>query len=329
MRGSRRLFCVGLISVLILVFLALTGVSQAAEQYPTRTIDIIVPFAPGASVDLSTRVVADFLRREWKVAVNVINKPGGNTIPACLEVDKATPDGYYMFAENQNSASMVLAIFEDLPFKPLNRSLVAMTITAPNIVIVPSGSPIKSLKDLEAEAKKDPETFTWTSLGGTSTQDVTSLQFFKAIGVDVSKTKAIISSGGAIAVTQTAGGHVKMGVGTSSGALAAVKSGLVRPLGITSKTRFPDFPDVPTMIELGYPSIDCTMWVGLSGPPRLPVDVVAKWSAAMKKISKDPKYIEQMGRVGATVRHLDPQELREHILKETANLESLGIKKRK
>jgi tripartite-type tricarboxylate transporter receptor subunit TctC len=329
MRGSKRLFCIGLISALILVFLALTGVSQAEKKYPTRAIDIIVPFAPGASTDLSTRIVADFCKRKWHVPVNVLNKPGGNTIPALLEVYNAAPDGYTMFSENQNSASMLAVIFTDLPFRIMDRTFIAMTITTPLIIIVPSGSAVKSIKDLEAEAKKDPENFTWTSLGGTSTQDVTSLQFLKAIGVDVSKTKPIISTGGSVAVTQTAGGHVKMGVGTSSGALPAIKSGLVKPLGITTKTRFPDLPDVPTFTELGYPSIDCTMWVGVSGPPRLPTDVVEAWTEALREMSKDPKYIEQMTRIGATIRYLGPHELKEFILKEIEDLKTLGLKKKK
>jgi tripartite-type tricarboxylate transporter receptor subunit TctC len=118
-----------------------------------------------------------------------------------------------------------------------------------------------------------------------------------------------------------------MGVGTTSGAIPAIKSGLVRPLGITSKTRYAELPDIPTFTELGYPSIDCTMWVGVSGPPGLSADIAATWSDALREISKDAKYIEQMTRIGATIQYLGPQELRQFVVKEIEGLKRLGVKK--
>lgn len=311
-------FVLSLLSfTLIMMLNGWIGEAQSQPKYPTRAIDIIVPFAPGASTDLVSRITGAYLNKKWGVPVNVINKPGGNTVPACLEVYNAKTDGYTLLADNNPSSSMLPIVVKDLPFKVMDRTFIAMTAITPMIIIVPSTSPIKSVKELEAEAKKSPETFTWTSLGGAGAQDFTSRQFIKAIGIDVMTTKPIMSQGGAQAVTLTAGGHVKMGVGTTSGAIPAISGGMVRPLAITSKTRYPDLPDLPTTAELGYPTVTCLYWMGISGPPNLPSYLVDIWGKALQEMLSDSEVLSKLKNIMAIPFYHNSRETKEYILKET------------
>ena len=328
MKHKGQLLCLSLLVVLASSLIGMGDPAHAQKKYPTRAIDIIVPFGPGAATDISTRIMADFLKRKWHIPVNVINKAGGNGIPACLEVHQSTPDGYTLLADNTNSASMVKAVRKDLPYEVMDRTFIGMTSGAYMIIIVPHASPFKNITDVVENMKKDPGNFTWSSLGGTGTQDVAALQLFKAVGVDVTKTKPIISSGGAQAVTMTAGNNVKMGVGTTGNVLAALDAKTIRLLALTSKTREKRFPDVPTFAELGYPTVDSTYWIGVSGPPKLPLEIVNTWTETLQEMTKDTKYNEQMKNANIMVRYVGPSETRQVILKEVEEMKDLvGTKK--
>ncbi|TRZ51587.1 tripartite tricarboxylate transporter substrate binding protein [bacterium] len=315
----------GIVS-LIFVMISLTGwISsvQCQDKYPTRSIDLIVPFAPGAATDLTARVTAPFLAKKWGVRINVINKSGGNTIPANVELYGAAPDGYTMMLDSQSSVSMLRAALKSLPINQLDRTFVALVSAAPYVIIVHSGSSFKNLKDLANEAKRDPQNFTWGSLGGAGMQDFGARQFFKAIGVDVTKTKPIMAAGGGPVVTLTAGGHLKMGASTSVGVLPAYKAGTVRPLGLSGKIRYPDFPEVPTFDELGYPAITCYFWTGISGPPKLPSYIVKKWNDGLQEVFKDPEFLSLLQKGGGVPFYKNDTEAREYVTKEIAEVNEL------
>lgn len=314
---------------LIIVLVLLGGIRQvqSQEKYPTRAIDIIVPFAPGGATDLSARVLAAYMNKKWGVPVNVINKPGGNTIPACLEVYSARPDGYTLLEDGNASSIMLPVVVRDLPFKVMDRTFIGIFSESSQAITVPSESPFKSLKDLETAAKKDPENFTWTSLGGASTLDYVVRQFLKAIGVDVFKTKPIMSKGAAQAIVLIAAGNVKMGTGSIASSLTAIRAGTARPLAVTSGTRFPDLPEVPTTAELGYPTVTAKDRYGPSGPPKLPSYIVDIWNKAMEEMLKDPETISKMRNIGLIPLYLNSHETIEYVIKKTEEVRELwGLK---
>jgi tripartite-type tricarboxylate transporter receptor subunit TctC len=154
---------------------------QSQEKYPAKPVDLIVGYPPGGATDLAARVLTIYLEKKWGGRVNVINKPGGNAIPAILEVLKARPDGYTLLADVITSYSMLHIALKDVPFKATDRDILAIWGSTPNAWFVPPNSPFKTLKDVEAEAKRDPENFTWTSLGGPSPQDFCMKQFSKPL----------------------------------------------------------------------------------------------------------------------------------------------------
>jgi tripartite-type tricarboxylate transporter receptor subunit TctC len=314
-----------LLTLTFVTFVLSMWVSQAEsqEKYPTRAIEIIVPFSPGGSTDLMARIIAPFMSKKWGVPVNVVNKPGGNTVPACLEVYNARPDGYTMLMDGTPSATLVVAAVKNLPFKIMDRTFIAMIDTCPMLIMVSPNSPFKSLKDLEAEAKRDPEKLTWTSLGGAGNQDLAVRQFLKAIGVDVTKTKPVMSKGGTEPITLTAGGHVKIGSSTVATALPAIGGGMIRPIVVTSKTRMSQLPDVPTTAELGYPTVTSQNWHGISGPPNLPVSIVNIWNKALEEVVQDADAISKMNNIGAISFYHNARETREMVQKEIEEVREL------
>ena len=128
-------------------------------------------------------------------------------------------------------------------------------------------------------------------------------------------------------MTLTAGGHVKMGSSAAGSGLPGIRGGMVRPLAITSKERFPDLPDLVTTAEIGYPSLTSSQWNGVSGPPNLPSSVIEAWNKAVQKAVKDPKFVSQLRNVGSTPFYLNSNETKEYVKKETEDVEkTYGLK---
>ena len=311
----------------VTIFIGRIEQAQSQEKYPTKAIDIIVPFSPGGGVDLECRIVGSYLNRKWGVPVNVINKAGGNTVPANLEVYSSKPDGYTVFGDSLPSSSMLGVVVKNLPFKVLDRTVVAIFAYAQSLLVVPSTSPYKTLDDVIAAVKKDPGNFTWTSLGGASSADYGVRQFFKAIGVDISKTKPVMAQGGAPAIGLVAGGHVILGCNTTSSVLPSFQAGMVRALGITGKNRHPSYPNVPTFEEIGYPDIDVAMWYGISGPPKLPSNIIERWDAALREMLREPEIVSQIDKVGGIPLYLNSADAKKRITKEVEEVDKLwGLK---
>ncbi len=319
MTQGKKKFLLCLLSVfMILVLTGWVEQGHSQQKYPTRPVNLVVGYPPGGASDLTARVLSLYLEKKWGKRINVINKPGGNAIPAVLEVLESTPDGYTLMADIITSYSMLHIALKDVPFKPTDRNILAIWGSTPNAWFVPPQSPFKTLKDVEAEVKRDPGNFTWTSLGGPAPQDFCMKQFFKAIGVDVSKTKPVICKGGAQTIVMTAGGHVKLGFSAIVTTIPAAKAGNVKVVAVTSNTRarWPDFPDIPTTQELGYESITFSGWVGISGPLNLPPFVIETWNKTLQEMTKDPEMVSKMKNVGMEPYYLNSKEARAFVLKE-------------
>lgn len=284
---------------------ALVTAAAAQEKYPTKPVEIIVPFVAGASTDSGTRVMAQALEARWGVPVKVINKPGGNTVPAVTEVMAAKPDGTTVLADNIASSAMLDTVVKNLPYKVTDRTFIATTAYTPMMFIVHTDSPFKTLEDASDALKANAETFTWTSLGGVGAQDMVFRQFAAMNGVDIKKPRAIALKGGAEAVTMTAGGHVTMGTGTFSAIAAPLSAKKLRVLAVAGPERWPLIPDIQTTTEVGAPSVQTLFWIGVSGPPKLPAHIVAAWNEALKAVLADPAVKQKMLNAGLLVSYED------------------------
>ncbi len=317
MHGTRRFFLMSLSFYLLLALIVAIRPVQSQQKYPTRAINLIVPFTPGGSTDMAARAMGPFLTKKWGVPINVVNKPGGNTIPGTFEVYSSPPDGYTMLADGLPMCSLLEVVVKDLPFRVMDRTFIAITLFNPIITISPSSAPYKTLHDLLADAKKDPENFTWDSLGGVSGDDFVGRMVLNAAKIDISKTKPVMSKGGSAAATLVAGGHIKMGHPAIISAWPHIQAATVKVLAVALKERDPLLPDVPTHAELGYPSVYCPFWLGVSGPPKLPSSIVDIWSKAIQEMLKDPEYLALVKKEFFRPFYHGPKEMVEYIRKES------------
>jgi tripartite-type tricarboxylate transporter receptor subunit TctC len=312
-----RFLCLLVISNVGLATFLWAGQAFAADsKYPAKAVDLICPFAPGGTTDMWARITADFLKKKWGVPVNVVNKTGGGGVPGNLEVYKATPDGYTMLVDNQSSCSFLEVSIKDLPFKVMDRTFVAVMAVTPSMVLTSTKNPWKTMKDVEMECKRDPANFTWISTGSAGASDVFWRQFFKAIGVDVNKTKPVITRGVGEGNPMAAGGHVKMASDAAPSAHSFVTGGMLRAVAITGY-RMPDlYPDTLTTAEQGYPTVNNVWWWGISGPPKLPADVEKKWEDTLLELSKDPEYVSKITKSGGVISFQNAAQFRQRVKKE-------------
>lgn len=314
---NRMRFLTGLIFVMVTIMLTGWGKqAQSQDKYPTRAIDIISPISPGGSSDLTARTVAAYMNKKWGIPVNVINKPGGNSVLGCLDVYRAPADGYTLLGDSFAFSTMQAVALKNLPFKVLDRTQIAVINVVYQLLFVGLKSPYKSLKDLVADIRTDPGNFTWSSLGGAGPQDLAVRQLCKAIGVDILKTKPVMTTGGVGPGALVGGGHVKLGAGAPISAMPIIKAGEIRALATTGLDRDPLLPDVPTTAELGYPTVNARHWSGLSGPPNLPSHIVHKLEEVVEEMLKDPEYISRIKKFGTMPFFHNAVSTKEFVMKE-------------
>lgn len=315
----------GLLLAMVVVLGGLASADQVrgAETYPSKAIDIIVPWGPGGATDTSARITADFLKKKWGVAVNVVNKPGGNTVPASLEVYNAPPDGYTVMGESAGGTSILALTVKNLPFKVMDRTFLGIMFVSPNLLVVNAKGPYKTLKDLADDIKKDSAGFVWSSLGGASTPDIAVRQLVNAIGVDFAKTKPVTASSTSHQVVLVAGGHTKLSFSTVTTSLPLIKSGMVKGLGVTGQKRHSEVPDVPTFAELGFPTVSVINWAGITGPPNLPAHVIPAWEKVIQEMVKDPDVIAKLKNVGLEPFYYDSKDSKERVTREIEEFSKL------
>jgi tripartite-type tricarboxylate transporter receptor subunit TctC len=318
-------FAIALASVL---FLSLVY-APAQAAWPEKAIQYVVVFSPGGGSDVFARTVTPFLSRELGVPVNVINKPGGNQIPAINYVRNARPDGYTLIQEQQ--AASALKIMLDIPNADKiirDRTFGPMLGGGASAIVVKGDSPWKTLKDMVNAAKKDPGKFTVWRTGG-SFSDMIHGRFFEFVGVDPSKIKWVDYKGAGPGNIAVAGGHVMMGGGGANSVVTMHRSGDLKALAVTSNTRLSALPNVPTMAEAGYPGFDLFSWYGISGPTGLPPEVMQRLDGVVAKLTKDPEFVKALDKLGTFPFHKTPAEAKALVLKETEFYRKMAEEKKK
>jgi tripartite-type tricarboxylate transporter receptor subunit TctC len=235
----------------------------------------------------------------------------------------ARTDGTTFLMDNIASSAMLDTVVKNLPYSVFDRTFVAVTAYTPLMFIVHPDSPFKTLKDAVDTLKSDTANFTWTSLGGVGGQDLAFRQFFAATGVDINKARAIALKGGSEAVTLTAGGHVRLGTGTWSAVAAPFSAGKLRVLAVCGDTRWPGLPNTPTTKEAGLPDVDATYWIGVSGPPKLPADIVATWNAALKEVLADKAVQEKLLNGGVLPSYLNSADMKAKVERDRKAVQTL------
>jgi tripartite-type tricarboxylate transporter receptor subunit TctC len=317
--STLRLGTILLVS-LVMVFLSF-GYEANAGTWPRKAIKLVVSFAPGGGSDVAGRVMAKALSAELKVPVNVMNQPGGNQIPAIMEVMNAPADGYTLLLD-QPANSSIHSAMPDLPYKLEERSFGPMMVTGPNSYAINGKAPQNSLKEFIDYYKKNPEQLTW-SMAGYSLTYFANMQLFMVGGIDVAKTKPVQTTGVGPGNTAVAGGHIVLAGGGAGSVVPLYKSGHLKVLAVTGDRRVPVLSDVPSAKELG---LELTMmnWYSMSGPKGLPKEVIVRLEEAAKKISTDPTFEKENTGAASYPIYMSGADTKAYIFKEVEHMKKLA-----
>ena len=318
-----------IISIPILLTIVLLGgtASEAKDPaYPSKPITIIVPWAPGSSVDQVPRVMTPYLTKKLGVAINIVDKPGGSGVPATLEAVKAAPDGLTILSDCPGTSSIQLAWMKDLPYKVEERMYIARAVVLPAAFVVRGDAPWKTLQDVEQAIRKDPASFRWGGVG--TTQSDFGIYLLKAAlrkkGVDLSKTKTVNFQAGTPALIALAGGHIDLYFASRPVIQSFVSAGKVRIVGVARAERTKVFPETLTTAEQGYPSVITDMWVGFAGPPGLPSGIVQTWETLVKEIVNDPAILPEWEKIGGMPGFLPKEEFRRFVMEEAKEIKAVS-----
>lgn len=291
----------------------------AAQPYPSKTIRIIVPTAPGGAIDTTARVVAGKLQEQWGKSVVIENRPGAAMRLGAEAAAKAAPDGYTLLVAHDGTTAINPVAFPDLPYDPRKDfEPVSLLASIPEAVMVNVSVPAKSIPELIALAKKRPDELTHAT-GGSAT--LLALELFKAMaGV---KIRSIPYRGGAPAVTATIGGETSMIIADLATGNAALQSDRIRPLAVTSLTRSKTYPDLPPLNEAGVLGYEVNTWMGVFAPAATPKDIVAKLESGIKAALAMPEVRARFETAGMTVRSGSAEELRELLAADIAKWSKL------
>ena len=303
--------------------------NSGAKDWPTKAITVIVPWAAGGGTDVAARILVPKLSKILGVPIQVVNKPGGSGIIGTLEAVKSPPDGYTLFIDCGGTSSIQYAWSENLPYKVEERTYIALATSSPRCLIVPASSPWKTVDDLVNAIRTNPSSISFALIGGTGVPDVAIAQFRAALtakGVDVSQTRPVTYKGTGEIVIAIAGGHVSYSAAGPDSASALVNAGKIRVLAVTSAGRYKGWPNVPTMAEMGFPSVDMVFWVGLSGPPGLPANIVKILDNAVREALSDPDVIAKLDKVGIEPFYKPGDKYRKFVLDEGEAIKALKLK---
>ena len=322
---------VGILAFLLIVSLSILVLPaySEAKDWPAKAITVIIPWSAGGGTDVAGRILIPKLSKILGVPIQAVNKPGGSGIIGTLEAVKSPPDGYTLFIDCGGTSSIQYAWSENLPYKVEERTYIARATSSPRCLIVPASSPWKTVDDLVNAIRTNPGGISFALIGGTGVPDVVIAQFRAALtakGVDVSKTRPISYKGTGEVVIAIAGGHASYSAAGPDSASALIDAGKIRVLAVTSAGRYKGWPNVPTMAEIGFPSVDMVFWVGLSGPPGLPANVVKTLDNAVREALSDPEVIAKLDKVGIEPFYKPGDTYRKFVLDEGEAIKALKLR---
>ena len=270
-----------------------------AANYPTKPIQVIVPYAPGGGADLVVRIFVDKLKDYIGQPVVVVNKPGGGAVLGAAFVAKAKPDGYTLLGCSQSSITLSPIIKKDeIDYKTEDFEPICSFDGTPVIFSVKKDAPWKTLSEFVVEAKKSPNKLTYSSSGTFTTTHIPVEVFAATAGI---KMTHIPAAGSGPAVTALLGGHVQMCSSTLPSQLPQLLAGSIRALAQTDAKRIKELPETRTLIELGY-NVKMIVWHGLLAPKGTPKEIVEKIYDSVKKMYESNKDAldNNMKKIGST-----------------------------
>jgi tripartite-type tricarboxylate transporter receptor subunit TctC len=295
---------------------AVATVTRAETQsYPTRTIKLVVPFGPGGPTDVSARIVAQVVQSGLGPSVVIENRPGAGGAIGTKSVANAEPDGATLLIGTSATLGVVPALMKNPGYDPIKSfAPVAKVADSTLVLVVPATFPANSVQEFVAYAKANPGRLSFASAGvGNQTQLLAELFKSKA-GLDIVH---VPYKSGAEMVTAILGEQVQMAFPDVSILIPLIREGKLKALAVTSASRHPQLPDVPTMIESGIPDYIMTFWSGVVAPAGVPAEIVNRLNTAINDGLSSASVRENLAKVGSEASPGTPQEFADFIAAET------------
>jgi len=296
-----------LAAAVIAVATLLAGAARAENGYPNHAVKLLIGYPPGGPVDIIGRIMADKLSAQWKQPVIVENVSGAGGNIAGDRVAKASPDGYTLMVATNALVAINPSLYAKMSFDP-SKDLTPITLAtfSPNILVVGPNVPVTSVKELVAYLKAHPGS-TFASAGVGTTQHLAGELFKSMAKVDI---RHVPYRGAAPVITDLLAGRVTMFFGAISPLIPLVRAGKLRALAVTSAQRFHTVPNLPTMIEAGYPGFVSVLSMGLMAPAGTPTAIINKIAADSKTVLAMPDVRAKLGNIGMEVVGSTPAEFK-------------------
>lgn len=297
--------------------LGVAGAAQA-QDFPSRAVTLIIPFAAGGSTDTVGRIVAERMGQELGQQVVVQNVGGAGGSLGAQQVAKADPDGYTILMGTVATHALNPLILKQKPYDPVaDFAPVSLLVLVPNVLAVNPQLPVNTVQELIDLAKSQPGTLSYASSGNGTPLHLSGALFNSMAGTDIVH---IPYKGSGPALTDVLGNQVPIIFDNLPSASGHIKEGQLRALGVTTAERAPSFPDVPAIAET-LPGYETYSWNALFAPAGTPPEVIARLNAAAKTAMADPAVVARMGEFSAEIVASTPEELATHVSAEIAKWE--------
>lgn len=308
--------------------LAATGLFPArAQDYPARPVQVLVPFAGGSASDVITRILLNRISASLGQAFVVDNRPGAGGNIGTAAAAHAAPDGYTLLMSTSGPLAANKSLYKDLPYDPQkDLAPIGLFATLPNVIVINSRLPPKSLKELIDYAKAHPRELNYGTVGVGSSQHLSAAYFEQLTGTEITH---VPYRNIAAYTPDFIAGQVPLGFQLLPNVLGLIKSGDARPLAVASDKRMTALPDVPTAAEAGLKDYESAAWLALLAPANTDKAVVDKLYKAMVEAVNDPKVRALFVEQGAEPLLMDPQGLKDFMATETTKwsgiIKKIGI----
>jgi tripartite-type tricarboxylate transporter receptor subunit TctC len=289
--------------------------SVAQEPYPSRTVKIVVPAAPGSTTDTLARIVADQLSQKWGKPAIVENIPGGAMNIGAGSAARAAPDGYTLLIAPPSPLSFNHLLYRDPGYDPTKFVPITMLAKIPNVLVVRRELPAATLKDLIQYGKANPAKLSYASQGVGSTAHLSAAQLEVQAGI---KMVHVPYRGAQPALTDVVAGHVDMFFDTLATSVPLYRDNKVKLMGIADLQRAGAAPDVPTLSEAGLPGFKSITWFGLVAPPTTPASLAEKINRDVVEILKSNEVDDKLRKISLVAGATSPAETTAFFAEETA-----------
>jgi tripartite-type tricarboxylate transporter receptor subunit TctC len=300
----------------VLAASAVLAIPARADNWPTKPIKLVVPFAPGGTTDVVGRVIGEYLGRRLGQNIVVENRPGKGATIGASQVAKAAPDGYTLVISNVAAMAIAPTLYGDLDYDPVTDfTHITLASFNPSVLVVHPDFSARTLADYIAYARANPDKLAYATSGPGSSNHILGVLLAQVTGT---RLVHVPYRGAGPAMQDTIAGIVPSMLDSLPSAAPHIKAGKVRALAVSGEARNAAFPDVPTMKEQGFPELISYSWFGLSGPAKRPAPIVERLAREMQTVLKDPDVVRRWQDIGAESSTRTPAEFTEFVKAEFA-----------